>query len=313
MPDQAPPIVPGDAAVGPAQEGLTPDRVEAVLADFRSWLEYTASATAPTTAPQPPDLHTLLSQFVALRHEVNLQTKASRTQQEQNVEALKQLGNALELLQRQQEGRAAAEDQSREEQLRPLLKTLVDLYDALSLARREVQRTQEALGTALEKLAPLPAEEEMEPALSVATPPAQPKRSLWARLFGARPELQPAAVTADALQPWRERLAKQRQQLLALRQTQDEVRQAAERVHSFVASLVTGYTMSVQRLERALRQHELEPIPTTGQPFDPETMEVVDVVQDSSRASTEVIEEVRRGYLWHGRVFRFAQVRVAKP
>jgi len=26
-----------------------------------------------------------------------------------------------------------------------------------------------------------------------------------------------------------------------------------------------------------------------------------------------VIEEVRRGYLWRGRLFRFAQVRVARP
>ena len=33
---------------------------------------------------------------------------------------------------------------------------------------------------------------------------------------------------------------------------------------------------------------------------------------DSGRPSGEVIEEVRRGYLWNGRVFRYAQVRVAK-
>ena len=42
-------------------------------------------------------------------------------------------------------------------------------------------------------------------------------------------------------------------------------------------------------------------------------MEVVEVVPGPGRASTEVIEEVRRGYRWRGRVFRFAQVRVAKP
>lgn len=46
--------------------------------------------------------------------------------------------------------------------------------------------------------------------------------------------------------------------------------------------------------------------------FDPERMEVVEVVIDSGKPAGEVIEEVRRGYFWRGRVFRFAQVRVAK-
>jgi molecular chaperone GrpE (heat shock protein) len=47
-------------------------------------------------------------------------------------------------------------------------------------------------------------------------------------------------------------------------------------------------------------------------PFDPELMEVVEAVADSGQSAGEVIEEVRRGYLWHGRIFRYAQVRVAK-
>jgi len=38
----------------------------------------------------------------------------------------------------------------------------------------------------------------------------------------------------------------------------------------------------------------------------------VEAVLDSGRPAGEVIEEVRRGYLWNGRVFRYAQVRVAK-
>ena len=44
----------------------------------------------------------------------------------------------------------------------------------------------------------------------------------------------------------------------------------------------------------------------------PERMEVVEVVSDSDRPSGEVVGEVRRGYLWRGCVFRYAQVRVAK-
>ncbi|MBI1917737.1 MAG: nucleotide exchange factor GrpE, partial [Planctomycetes bacterium] len=46
--------------------------------------------------------------------------------------------------------------------------------------------------------------------------------------------------------------------------------------------------------------------------FDPERMEVLEAVANTGRPPAEVIEEVRRGYLWRGRVFRFAQVRVAR-
>ena len=70
--------------------------------------------------------------------------------------------------------------------------------------------------------------------------------------------------------------------------------------------------MSLQRLERALQHHGLEAIPCVGRPFDPERMEVLEVVADTGRPANEVLDEVRRGYLWNGRVFRYAQVRVAR-
>ena len=39
---------------------------------------------------------------------------------------------------------------------------------------------------------------------------------------------------------------------------------------------------------------------------------VVEAVTNSGHAPGTVIEEVRRGYFWNGRVFRYAQVRVAR-
>src|SRR5437762_2398921 len=215
MSDHAPPSVAGNAVVGPAQEGLTPDRVEAVLADFRSWLQQAAPPAVPPAAAQPLDLHTLLSQFVALRHEVNLQTRASRAQQEQNSEALKGLGEALDLLRQQQEAHPGNDGEDRDEQLRPLLKTLIDLHDSLSLAGREVQRVQEALDATLETLDTVAIEEEPEPEPplpTLALAPSSP-RSSWGRLFGGRPAPQPAGLPAEAMQPWRERLARQQEQI----------------------------------------------------------------------------------------------------
>jgi molecular chaperone GrpE len=267
---ECPPPGVAAGAAGRGAQALTPDAVAAVLADFQSWLRDLASSPpAAEPAPSPAiDLHTLLGGFVALRHEVNLQTRATRAQQEQNAEALRQLSEALEALRR-------APQPAQEEAARPLLKTLVDLYDSLALAEREVRRVREAVLPALEVL------------LAALVPAEAPRRSLWARWFGA-------ARADEGQERWR------------------QAREAGERVRAMLASLATGYTMSLQRLDRALRQHGLEPMAVVGTPFDPERMEVLEAVADSGRGPGEVLDEVRRGYLWNGRVFRYAQVRVAR-
>jgi molecular chaperone GrpE len=286
MSEFAPPGVAENAAE-PTQQALTPDAVSAVLDDFRAWLTALPAANGGDTRSEEEfiDLHTLLAQFIAVRQEVNLQTRAVRAQQEQNVETLRQLTAALETLRQSQARGGESQEHAISEAVRPLLKTLVDLYDALSLAGREMRRLSETVLPSLEQLA-APAEDEPPPA------PAVPS-SFWGRMFRSPlprpPEPSPA-------QRERERLA----------------RDSAERVRQLLASLLTGYTMSLQRVERALRQHGLEAMETTGQRFDPEQMEVVEAVADSGRPSGEVVEEVRRGYLWNGRVFRYAQVRVAK-
>jgi molecular chaperone GrpE len=76
-------------------------------------------------------------------------------------------------------------------------------------------------------------------------------------------------------------------------------------------SLVTGYTMSLQRVERALEQLGLTRMESTGA-FDPERMEAVEVVTDTTRPPGHIVEVVRPGYLYRGRVFRFAQVSVTR-
>jgi molecular chaperone GrpE len=265
-----------DATRSTAPE-LTDDAIEALLADFRTWLRQLRESPVPqpcdSEAP-PIDLHTLLGQFVALRHEVNLQTKAVRAQQEQNAETLRQLSAALETLQQSDADEEAAPPG--DEALRPLLKTLVDLYDALGLAERECRRVREKVLPELEKLA--------------QRKPADVPLPFWARWAGLDRKLRAAL---ESPQP-------------------GATEQAAQSIRQMLDSMVTGYTMSLQRIDRGIRQHGLEPINAVGQPFDPERMEVVEVVTTSDRPSGEVVAEVRRGYLWNGRVFRFAQVSVAK-
>src|SRR5262249_46384532 len=203
MSEFAPPGIPVHAAERPAQ-ALTPEAIDTLLADFRCWLEQLPVVPVDGAAPPPPpaepvDLHTLLGQFLAVRHEVNLQTKAVRAQQEQNAEALRQLTAALDALKREQETSAQARQQEVDEQVRPLLKAMVDLHDALSLASREAQRVQDTLLPALAELAtePGPVALALE---GVEPPPLEaPSRPLLARILGVR------GVDEGRLSDWQRR------------------------------------------------------------------------------------------------------------
>ena len=120
-------------AADPVERGAeaVSDEVESIMADFRAWLAEAKEGDVPEPLPGL-DVATVVQQFTALRQEVNLQTKSSRSALEQNDQALALLQQSMAALE-QQPG-------ATEEAVRPLLKTLIDAHDALSLAEREVQR-----------------------------------------------------------------------------------------------------------------------------------------------------------------------------
>lgn len=245
--------------------------LDQLLADFRAWLEAQPAAAGEPILSEPPlDVTAFLAPFVALRHEVNLQTKASRAQLEQNAQTLEQLRQTLEALRR-----PPAAPPATDEVLRPLLKTLIDVYDALTLGRREAQRLRDTL----------PA-----PPAALASPAV--RLPWWARWLGLQARVDAALRQQQPAAPPDDDLARLQQK---------------------VDALLTGYDMSVQRVQRALEQNGLERIACVGQPFDPETMEVAEVVRDPARGGTEVLDELRPGYRWRGKLLRYAQVRVARP
>jgi molecular chaperone GrpE len=265
MSEQSPPIVFEGIAVDPGSK-LTHDSIDQILQDFRSWLEQAAqcASNGEARAAAEPDFswQTLVAEFTALRQEVNLQTRASRAQLEQNAVMLQQLEEQTQALEEAQT--TVGVHEPGDEVLRPLLKTFVEVYDALALARREVQRMQ----LAIDKMA-----------TEAATTPIQ---SYW--------------------WPWR------RNQVENSKISPN----ITEQFRQVFNSVLVGYHMSLERIKRALAQNEMEPIACVGQPFDPETMEVVDVVVESGHQGTQVVEEVRPGYRWRGRLFRASQVRVSR-
>jgi molecular chaperone GrpE len=141
---------------------VTPEQIEAILADFRACL--LEAAVAPEAPPdaEPVDLHTLVAQFTALRQEVNLQTRAVRLQQEQNSETLRQLEAAV---------RQPAPSSSCEDQIPPLLNALIDVADTQQRAAAELGRVAQTINTINEA--------EMERA-------ERPRPLFFARLFGSR-------------------------------------------------------------------------------------------------------------------------------
>ena len=89
-------------------------------------------------------------------------------------------------------------------------------------------------------------------------------------------------------------------------------RQTLDRLAQLAAAAADGYAMSLRRAERILTALQLEPLACVGERFDPETMEAIEVSGDSGYPSGIVAEEVRPGYRWRGKAFRFAQVKVAR-
>ena len=79
------------------------------------------------------DLYTLVGQFTALRHEVNMQTRAARAAVEQTAEVLEAADP------RRRRPTDAADDH-----LRPLAKAVIDIADALALSLRQMEKLREA-------------------------------------------------------------------------------------------------------------------------------------------------------------------------
>lgn len=277
---------------------LSPDGVECVLADFRVWLSdlYNLPDPEPTDVP-PIDLHQLVGQFTALRHEVNLQTKAARAAIEQTGTAVEHLGSAVVTL------REGAEDAVA---VKPLMKAVADIYDNLALALRQAVRQREAIEKPLAEVADAVVDD--LPNVAALDPSLVGPRTIgfWGRLFGVP---QAPGIPADErlkVRNWHEGLV---HEASARKQ---RVTAAAAQVRSSFDGLIAGYQMSLNRVGRAIEQSGLEAIPCVGGAFDPELMEVVDTVAGSDVPAGTVLEEVRRGYRRGDVVFRYAQVKVAQ-
>jgi molecular chaperone GrpE len=155
---------------------------------------------------------------------------------------------------------------------RPLAAALADLHDALERGRAEIERAQRRL------------DEDAEQAADLFD--ALHARQRWFRRRLTRSYHAQVAALA-------------REQVLRPRR-------------AIFEALAEGYDLIQSRLARALRAERIARIECIGQPVDPERMTVIELVVDGDRPPGVVVEEVRRGYTWQGRVLRFAEVRASR-
>ena len=253
---------------------------EALLALFRDWLARTRAevedADEPEPDPREPEigLHRLVEEFTALRHEVKLETKGSRGLQEQVEALLPAIRQAID----QVRNVVPREEQAAQSAARPLAEVVADLDEALDRGRREVAKARD--------------------------------RSRAAALDATRATLA-ALDELQARRPWYRRLG--------LRAYHAQVRAlidhegAAEAAGSALFdALIEGYDLIQARLRRALEAGQIDRIECVGYPVDPQRMTVVEAVDAREVAPGHVVDEIRRGYTWRGRVLRYAEVRAAR-
>lgn len=77
-------------------------------------------------------------------------------------------------------------------------------------------------------------------------------------------------------------------------------------------ALLEGYSLSLAHLEDALAAMGISEICCASREFDPRRMTAVDVERNADAPDGTVVEVYRAGYEWHGRVYRPAEVKVAR-
>ncbi len=157
----------------------------------------------------------------------------------------------------------------------------------------------------------------------VADAPADPAAALTAerdQLAAEKAELQDRFLRAQAeFQNSRKRADKERVEFAEYAST-EAVRALLPILDDFERAIKTessdkeyskGMEMIYQRLYDSLKKLGLEPIVSTGQPFDPHVHHAVEMVETDDAPDHTVLDEYQRGYNFKSRLLRPAMVKVA--
>jgi molecular chaperone GrpE len=86
----------------------------------------------------------------------------------------------------------------------------------------------------------------------------------------------------------------------------------ARHVQEILDAISHGYTLTLDRLNEALVACGVDRIVCLNCLFDPQRMTAVDIAETGDIPEGTVVEVYREGYEWNGKVYRTAQVKVAR-
>ncbi len=253
-----------------------PDHEE-VLTRFRDWLDEARSecdsldedVEGEPWSGDGTGLCQLVEQLTALRHDVKLMTKAARGTEECAEATRLTLQAAIE----QFRSVEANEEEAADKAAQPLAEALFELDESLIRCRKVIQQAKSRV------LEDLDAE-------------LKEVRARLDALFGTQPWWRRLLC-----RPWHEAARK----LYSGR--------ALDTSRTFFDALLEGYSLIEKRLRRTMQEQSIVRMQCLGEQADPNRMTVVEVVTDLSRQAGTVVEEIRPGYCWKGRVLRFAEVK----
>jgi molecular chaperone GrpE len=85
----------------------------------------------------------------------------------------------------------------------------------------------------------------------------------------------------------------------------------ALKVESADKEYARGMELIYQRLVESMKKIGLEPIPATGQTFDPNLHHAVELVKTEEFEDQIILDEYQKGYQFRGKLLRPAMVKVA--
>jgi molecular chaperone GrpE len=80
-----------------------------------------------------------------------------------------------------------------------------------------------------------------------------------------------------------------------------------------IKAMRTGFELVVSEFVKCLKLEGAEPLQTVGEFFDPHLHEALEQVEtNEEKENNKIVEEIQKGYQFHGRLLRPAKVKVAK-
>lgn len=263
---------------------------EAILQRFSDWLTQTsdeveslaefsddesAAEHSPVGPPlseenashaAAPGLLQLVEAFTALRHEIKLQTRGTRSLEA----AVEQSLTGLDVASREFRTVQAKEREAAERAARPIVEALIGLDEGLVRAARAFQMTSDRI---------------------TGSAPARLQESL-----------DQAWLTLPRWKRWLNRSWYSAFRIMA-------AETMVQTTAPDLASLLQGIEQIQLRLSRALQELDIVRLDQPGGLVDPSRMNVIDVVESDTLPAETVVEVVRPGYTFGGRIVRFAEVR----